>query len=209
MSLNYRAFQPGLSSSVMAYSQPALWSRLLFLIAGFRNNCPAPFKKRQLDNDLVQKAYLSVTEPGTDQALFACQVTAVSVIISMCWRDWQHTQGCPSPALPCPGHSWALVWDAPSWGFSWCLSSRAEGWVQSLTHLRGNALWSSSGKGHSWRSTPENLARRMVKGLGKAALTCVSAAGVFLGCFLTALFYLKGMTAAWIWCKAHWRWRKG
>lgn len=127
MSLNYRAFQPGLSPSVMAYSQPALWSRLLFLIAGFRNNCPAPFKKRQLDNDLVQKAYLSVTEPGNDQDLFAYQVTAVSVIISTCWRDWQHTQGCPSPALPCPGHSWALVWDAPSWGFRWCWAAGLKG----------------------------------------------------------------------------------
>lgn len=104
MSLNYRAFQPGLSPCVMAYSQPALWSRLLFLIAGFKNNCSAPFKKRQLDNDLVQKAYLSVTELGDERDLFAYQVTSVIVIISMCWRDWQCTQGwepcgCPSPAV--------------------------------------------------------------------------------------------------------------
>lgn len=76
----------------MAYSQPALWSQLLFLIAGFKNNCPAPFKKRQLENDLVQKAYLSVTELGNDQDLSVCQATTVSVIISMFWRHCQLTQ---------------------------------------------------------------------------------------------------------------------
>lgn len=164
MSLNCRAFQPGLSPSVMAYSQPALWSRLLFLIAGFKNNCPPPFKKRQLGNDLVQKAYLSVTELGNDQDLFASQVTTVSVIISMGWRDWQSTQGCcpggaewghwgcPSPALP--WHRWTLLWDAPGM--------------------------------HSWRCTPENLAKEWWKGWGKQH----SAVWMLLGFFWAAVSQL-------------------
>lgn len=163
MSLNCRAFQPGLSPSVMAYSQPALWSRLLFLIAGFKNNCPPPFKKRQLGNDLVQKAYLSVTELGNDQDLFASQVTTVSVIISMGWRDWQSTQGCcPGGAhpQPCPGTGEPC-------------SGMPLGWIPGVALLEM----------HSWKPC-----KRVMKRLGKAALSCVNAVGVFLGCCFTALF---------------------
>lgn len=208
MSLNYRAFQPGLSPSVMAYSQPALWSWLLFLIAGFKNNCPAPFKKRQLGNDLAQKAYLSVTELGNDQDLFACQVTTVSVIISTGWRGWQCTQGCRVGAqgVPIPGPALAHPW----WGMPWA-GVEQQGWrlgaVTDIAERQCLLEWFWEGaflEMHSWKPC-----KRVMKRLGKAALSCVNAAGVFLGCCLTALFYLREMPAVWIWGEVHWRWRKG
>lgn len=126
MSLNYRAFQPGLSPSVMAYSQPALWSRLLFLIAGFRNNCPAPFKKRQLDNDLVQKGVFICYRAGY-------RSSSICLPGHCCECDYFHgLEGLaahpgvpiPSPALPraqlspglgCPGLGVQLVLEQQGW----------------------------------------------------------------------------------------------
>lgn len=184
MSLNYRAFQPGLSPSVMAYSQPALWSRLLFLIAGFKNNCPAPFRKRQLDNDLVQKCiYLFQSWVMIKICLPVRSPLWVWLFLPVGGTGAPRGAALGVP-MPCPALAQVSpALGCPSWGFRGCLSSRAEGWVQPLTHVRGDALWRAFGKGHSWRCTPENLAKEWWKGWGKQH----SAVWMLLGFFWAAV----------------------
>lgn len=100
MSLNHRAFQPRLSPSIMGCSQLALWSWLLFLVAGFKNNCPAPFVKTpQLDNDLVCRVYLSVTELGNDKDLFAHRAKVVRLFLCA-WRGLAANPGDSQVGAP-------------------------------------------------------------------------------------------------------------
>lgn len=208
MSLNYRAFQPGLSPSVMAYSQPALWSRLLFLIAGFKNNCPAPFRKRQLDNDLVQKCiYLFQSWVMIKICLPVRSPLWVWLFLRVGGTGAPRGAALGVP-MPCPGTGEPCS-GMPELGVQGLFEQQGWGVGAATDTPERRCLVECFWKGaflemHSWKPC-----KRMMKRLGKAALSCVNAAGVFLGCCLTALFYLKEMPAVWIWCEVHWRWREG
>lgn len=96
MSLNYRAFQFGLSPGIMGRLQPAPGSQLLFLIAGFKNNCLDPHTHTKARQWFRLHGIVTATELGNDADLFAYQVRNTGTLGGL----GGSTHDCMS--TPCP-----------------------------------------------------------------------------------------------------------